>query len=285
MLEFTVKTNSEIRLSKAVFQYNPQISYAHLMSLLRKKDVMLNGKRINKDAFVHSGDVIRLYTTIWTADTYQYEVETVFENDSLLVYWKPKGLETQGEISLEAYARRAFPEAEACHRLDVNTDGLLIVAKSLDKKEAIVREMNEGRVEKFYLTALYGTLASAKIDKTAYLIKDSALGISRVVDGKIPGAMPIRTLFNEVATFPGWTIAEVRLYTGRTHQIRAQAFQMGNYVLGDGKYCPDKIRRKFPFKKQALSAYKLHFTSSAEEFNGLTGRTLVHDCELTEFIK
>ena len=284
MIEFTIKSNSEIRLSKAVFQYNQQISYAHLMSLLRKKDVMVNGRRVNKDVLVRYGDVIRLYTTVYTPETYRYDVKKVYENEHLLIFYKPKGLETQGDISLEAFARRQFPYAEACHRLDVNTDGLLIVAKSCEVKEIIVREMNEGKIQKYYLAALYGTLNAPVIDKSAFIVKDSEAGVSRVFNDKTAGALPIRTVFTEKAVFPGWTLAEIRLHTGRTHQIRAQAFQLGNYVLGDGKYCPDKVRRQFPFKKQALSAYKLHFDTDSDVFDGLHGKTIAVECSLSEYL-
>ena len=76
MIEFIVNNNTQIRLSKAVFQYNPSISYGHLMSLFRKKDVMVNGKRTGTDITVKKGDVIRLYTTVHTPETYVYNVET-----------------------------------------------------------------------------------------------------------------------------------------------------------------------------------------------------------------
>ena len=284
MIEFTIKNKCEIRLSKAVFQYNPSISYGHVMTLLRKKDVMVNGVRTNKDVLVKSGDLIRLYTTVHTPDTYVYDVETVFENDHVFVFWKPKGLETQGEISLEAHAKRLCATALACHRLDVNTDGLLIVAKSEQAKDAICKQMNDGHIQKFYLTALYGRLSAPKIDKSAFIVKDADKGISRVIDGKTAGALPIRTVFSELGVLDGFTVAEVRLFTGRTHQIRAQAFAMGNYVLGDGKYCPDKIKRQFPFKKQALTAYKLTFDTDIAELNGINGKTLQHECALLDMI-
>lgn len=283
MIEFICDTNGT-RVSRLVLLRYPMISYSHLMSLFRKKDVMVNGKRIKEDIAVKIGDSIRIYTDVYTSDTYKYNVETEYEDDNIIIFWKPKGLETEGDISLSAYAKTICPDSFACHRLDVNTDGFVIFAKGEIARKAVVKAMNEGGISKYYLAALYGKLERPYYDIKAYIKKDKDASHCVVVDKKQEGALPIRTVVKEIAYLNGFTLAEIKLFTGRTHQIRAQMANIKHYVLGDGKYCPMSINKQFSFKKQALSAYKLVFESDSDILKSLKGRTFVHKCGLSDIL-
>lgn len=268
MLEF-VYTGKSTTLTKAVTSRYPSLNYSHLRSLLRKKDVMVNGVRIKEDVEVLSGATIRLYTTIHTSADYDYRVGTVYEDDNIFIFNKPKGLEVEGDVSLITYARKLCPTAEAVHRLDLNTDGLIIVAKGNSVAEILKEEIKNRRIEKHYVCAVYGHTGSAK-RLEGYLKKDATKGKVTVFDTRVDGAVKIVTEYKTIKNFEDYSILDVNLVTGRTHQIRAHLAHVGHPILGDGKYGTREINSKFNFKKQALTAYKLIFktTGKLDYLNG-----------------
>ena len=262
MIEFIHDTKPTL-LSKAVTSRYPSISYSHLRLLLRKKDVRVDGVRVNEDVQVHRGAVIRVYTTVKTAEDYDYDVETVYEDDNLFIFNKSKGLETEGDVSLLSYARRLNPNAHPVHRLDVNTDGLIIVAKSEKARDLLVEQIKSRNIEKHYACAVYGALTGNKT-MSAYLLKDATKSKVTIYDKKVDGAVKIITEYTVIKSFPDYTVLDVNLITGRTHQIRAHLSHIGHPILGDGKYGRRDINRRFPFKKQALTSYKLIFHTTGE---------------------
>ena len=258
----------------------PQISYSHLRSLFRKKDVLVDGLRVKEDVKVNSGVVIRLYTTIYTKDDYVYNVETIYEDDNIFIFNKPKGLETEGEISLLSYARRSCPTAQAVHRLDVNTDGLIIVAKDENVADLLITEIKNRRIEKHYVCAVLGhTGASKRLE--AYLVKDVKNAKVAVFDKKVDGSVKIITEYETIKQHMDYAILDVNLITGRTHQIRAHLSHVGHPILGDGKYSTREVNDRFPFKKQALTSYKLIFHTEGK-LSYLDGKTFSINSPLLE---
>lgn len=277
MLEFRYKGKTTT-LIKAVLSNYPALSYSHLRALLRKKDVLIDGVRVKEDLPLSDGATVRLYTTIHTGDNYQYKVDTVYEDENIFIFNKPKGLEVEGEISLITYAKRLCPTSIAVHRLDVNTDGLIIVAKSRKLADILKFEIKNRCIEKRYVCAVYGHTGEHK-RLESYLKKDSTNGVVKVYDERVEGSVKIITEYTTIKNLSDYSILDVNLITGRTHQIRAHLAYVGHPILGDGKYGTRAINAKFPFKKQALTAYKLIFHTDGE-LGYLNGRSFEIDSQL-----
>jgi Pseudouridylate synthases, 23S RNA-specific len=111
------------KLTKVLADVCPLISYNQVMRLLKNKDIKVNGTRVGTDVTVESGSVIVVYVK-------DVSLKTVFEDANLLIVYKPKGLASEGEVSAESIMRPLREKLILCHRLDTNTDGLLIFAKS-----------------------------------------------------------------------------------------------------------------------------------------------------------
>lgn len=277
MLEFIYKGQTTT-LIKAVISKYPSLSYSHLRTVLRKKDVLVDGVRVKDDVKISDGSTIRLYTTIHTADNYEYKVDTVYEDDAIFIFNKPKGLEVEGDISLITYAKRLCSTSQAVHRLDINTDGLIIVAKNEKIADFLKIEIKNRRIEKHYVCAVYGRTGGAK-RLESYLKKDAFNGMVKVYDKKVDGSVKIITEYTTIKSFSDYSVLDVNLITGRTHQIRAHLAYVGHPILGDGKYGTRAINSKFPFKKQALTAYKLTFYTEGE-LGYLYGKTFKIDNKL-----
>lgn len=280
MIEFEY-TGKPTPLSKVVTSRYPQISYSHLRALLRKKDVVVDGVRVKEDVKVNSGVVVRLYTTVYSKEDYVYKVDTVYEDQNIFIFNKPKGLETEGEISLVSFAKRSCPTAQAVHRLDVNTDGLIIVAKDENIANLFISEIKNRRIEKHYVCAVLGC-TSGKKRLESYLKKDTDKAKVEIYDKKVDGSVKIITEYTTLKTYPDYSVLDVNLITGRTHQIRAHLSHVGHPVLGDGKYSTREINDKFSFKKQALTSYKLIFHTEGS-LSYLNGKTFCIDSPLLEF--
>ena len=277
MLEF-IYNGKPTNLIKATSSNYPSLSYSHLRALLRKKDVMVNGVRVKEDVTVTDGAVIRIYTTIHTSEDYSYNVDTVYEDEKIYIFNKPKGLEVEGEISLMTYCKRLCSTARAVHRLDLNTDGLVIVAKNDAIADILNSEIKNRRIEKHYVCAVYGHTGSSK-RLEGYLKKDADKSKVTVYGKRVEGSVKIITEYTTLKMLSDCSVLDVNLITGRTHQIRAHLAFVGHPILGDGKYGTREINSKFSFRKQALTAYKIIFHTEGE-LSYLNGKVFQIDSEL-----
>lgn len=282
MLEF-VYNDEKRKLSKIISVRYPMLGYGRFRSLLKNKDITIDGKRIKEDVYVDKGAVIRMYVDLPKLDDFEYNIETVYEDDNILVLNKPKGIETQGIISVESYAKTLCPTARAVHRLDVNTDGLIIIAKNEKIEKLLIQAIKDNRIHKQYLSAVYGrTKEQERI--VAYLKKNSQKAFVKIYDRHVPGSVKIITEYKTVFYGNNFSVVDINLITGRTHQIRAQFAYLGHQVLGDGKYGREEINLQFPYKKQALTAYKIRFETT-NELSYLNGKTIEIDCHLKDLKK
>lgn len=169
----------------------------------------------------------------------------LFEDTHLVVVSKPAGLLSQGESTGDAnlvdWCRGHFGRnyVGLVHRLDRFTSGLMVVAKRSKSAERLTNALRDGELVRVYHAILEGKLSVAA-DWRHYLRKDPATNTTSVVRPGSPGAkeasLHVRPLESKTVRGASLTLAEFRLETGRSHQIRVQSAAMGHPLLGDSKY-------------------------------------------------
>ena len=262
-MKFTVSRSQ--KLSRALDDRS--VGYAAFRKLLRKREIRVNGRRVSEDETLSPGDQVEVYVRL--------SVPVVYEDDRILVCDKPANMETVGEGALEEILRETRPTVIACHRLDRNTEGLVIFAKSERAEHEIARLLRERRILKIYecLVLCRGTLPEGRFE--AYLCKDARLGKVNIFKDSQKDGKKILTNVRELDKInKEISRAEVWLETGRTHQIRAHLAYLGCPVLGDGKYGDFEANRRYGKKGQMLRATRLEFRNCDGMFADLNGTVL-----------
>jgi 23S rRNA pseudouridine955/2504/2580 synthase len=188
----------------------------------------------------------------------------IFEDRALLALNKPSGIATHGgsgvsfgAIELLRKLRPGEP-LELVHRLDRDTSGLLVVAKKRSALTELQRLIREGRLEKRYLTLLVGDIGKKPFTIDAPLLKSTLQGGERMVRVDAEGKASV-SHFRLIERAGAHSYTEVRIDTGRTHQIRVHSLHAGHPVAGDEKY-GDKDANK-ALKAAGLKRLFLHAAS------------------------
>ena len=266
-LEFECK--KEQMLFDLIFENKPNINYSIIKTALRKKDIKLNGKRITKNQLLRKNDII----TLFLPEKKRKNVQIIYEDDKVIIAHKPSGMETTKKD--KAYQNSdcledIFEGTYACHRLDKNTEGLLILAKS----QKIANQMKEvfklKKIEKTYQTIASGEVKDFD-NLQDYLIKKD--GKVQIFAKEVDNSKIIQTNYAKVAQKNDLFLLNVELLTGRTHQVRAHLAFHKIYVLGDNKYGNKDMNKKYHTKRQLLCATKIHFGKLPEIFENLSNKT------------
>ena len=260
-------SEKEQRVCKAVESYG--VPYYAVRKALRKKDVLVNGKRITDDINIVKGDKVKVFYNL--DDTVYYT--TVFEDDNLLAVYKYAAITTE-----DLAERLKIKGVKAVHRIDRNTEGVLLFAKNEIAEKELVNGFKKGLFEKYYLATVYGIPEKKHDILSARLVKDDVNSIVKITKDK---GTPIKTEYTVIKTYNDvypTSLLLVRLHTGKTHQIRAHLAYIGHFIIGDGKYGEEKINRYFKKKKQMLESNKivLHFLKDSPLYY-LNGKEIVKE--------
>lgn len=245
---------------------------SRIYRILRTGEVRVNKGRAKPMQRINTGDVIRI-PPVRVAEREAPELPprrvqamremVLYEDDHLLVLNKPPGLAVHGgsgvPYGLIELARAAWghlPGLELAHRLDRDTSGCLILAKSRDALLGVQRQLVDKHTRKTYLALLKGSWRGGPRRIEAPLLKNELQGGERVVRVDERGKMAIST-FEPIKTFGRQaTLARVDIETGRTHQIRVHAQHMGHPLAGDDKYGDEAFNKQM--KAYGLSRIFLH---------------------------
>ena len=255
---------------------------SHVYRILRSGEVRVNSKRVPPEYRLQSGDEVRvpplrLGAEVKPAVPVGREYRIVHEDDGLLVVDKPAGMAVHGgsgvSFGVIEQLRRQRPQArflELAHRLDRETSGLLLVVKKRSVLTALHDLFREGHVEKRYLALVKGRwrepLRHVKLTLHKYLTEDGERRVSVSPEGKAA-----HSIVRLVARWENFSLVEVELKTGRTHQIRVHLADLGFPLCGDDKYGDFALNKTL--QKQGLGRMFLHAAKLALDHPG-TGERL-----------
>lgn len=305
MRQLTVHKNDENqRLDKYLKKYLKEAPGSFIYKMLRKKNIVLNGKKADGTEKLTAGDEIKLFFAEETLvkftgesadkDILQFPVmnnlEILFEDEDVLILNKPAGELSQKaeakDVSMNEYALGYLQQTGAiteeslkvfkpsvCNRLDRNTSGILIVAKTYQAAREFCEALQKRTVRKFYRCIVRGEVKKAEsID--GYLWKDEKTNKVQIFKDKREGTFEIHTAYKPIKCEKGLTLLEVHLITGRTHQIRAHLSSIGHSILGDPKYGDKKLSEKYKVKYQLLHACRLELDGFTGEFTKYNGKII-----------
>jgi 23S rRNA pseudouridine955/2504/2580 synthase len=251
--------------------------------LLRTGQVRVNGKRAKPDTRLATGDLLRI-PPVRIAErgqsgapppkmVKQVTDAVIFEDRDFLAIDKPAGIASHGGSGIDfgaielLRAARTRDHLELVHRLDRDTSGVLLFARTRTGLTGVQALIREGEVTKQYLCLLTGKLGRAKFDVNAPLRKSMLAGGERMVRVDDAGK-PALTFFREIERHRDGSLVEATLDTGRTHQIRVHAAHAGHPVAGDPKYGDRGANKRF----RELGLKRLFLHAARFEFE-LGGRT------------
>ncbi len=221
-------------------------------TLLKGKDIKVNGKKVCADMILKKGDEVCYYMS--QAQESKKAFEIVYEDANVIVVDKLSGVNSEAVFSEIA----SCGEAYFIHRLDRNTEGLMIFARTERAEAELLSAFRDRRIEKTYYALVIGQMPSAHAVARAYLKKDEKNARVFVSALKTQGE-EIVTEYEVVEERGETSLLKITLHTGKTHQIRAHLAFLGHPVVGDGKYGDGEFNRKEHATRQRLLAKQLRF--------------------------
>ena len=273
------------RIDRLIRRDYPEVPEHLVRAAFFRRDVKLDGKRVTKDTRVRAGQELRLYLRETAGNALPLEV--VYEDGDVLLVNKPAGISVEadgkGGITLtdlcERYVRRSSGETEreflfapaACHRLDHQTSGLCLFARTPEALEILQDVFRKRSLEKYYECLVRGIPKPPEAECAAWLVKDPAAARVRIYDRPRENARPILTGYETLQAGPVSRL-RVHLITGRTHQIRAHLAALGHPILGDDVYGDRMWNRREKVRELRLCAVSLKVDTGGK-LPALDGKT------------
>ena len=299
MREFIIN-NSEngLTLEKYVFKVLKNAPTSFIYKLFRKKDVKVNGHHQDKKYRLNANDIVAIYVTDQQFAVFEKEKELepntkikdwiIYEDKNVLFVNKPRGLlvqksdprdESLDQLVIEYLmaTNQYDPNKEKgfipgpAHRLDRNTSGLVAFGKNHASLELLFGLFkNHDLINKHYLALVVGQVENEKGTIDAPLKKDEETNTVKVAkNGKTA-----KTVYKLIKKYDEYSLLDVTLLTGRTHQIRVHMAYINHPIVGDAKYgnfaVNKEFKQKYGFQSQFLHAYKMGFGDLPEPLSNLS---------------
>ena len=263
------------RIDNFLFKLLKGVPKSHVYRILRG-EVRVNKKRVNQTYRLQLGDLLRVppIRVSETPKSKQMHIPAVefpilHEDDALIAVNKPSGVAVHGGsgvsfgvIEQMRHARQKEKYIELVHRIDRETSGVLLLSKKRSALTAMHEIMREGNSDKRYIVLVLGQWKNARQHVKLPLYKmDSPQGEKRVFVRE--GGQASHTIFTLQKSWPGFTLLEAQIKTGRTHQIRVHLSHLGFPIAGDDKYgdfTRNKLLAKQGLKRMFLHAHSIAFS-------------------------
>ena len=285
-MKFTI-TKSE-KLIKALIHNIQGMSFGSAQKSIRLGKVKVNDKRTKDNIDLKVGDIVDIYEFNKTKPT----IPVLYEDDNIIIVNKPQGIEcaTRDKSSDNTYSlEELFEEKSAIvvHRLDRLTEGIVILARNKDIATKFEKIFRTREVNKFYKAFVTNIPKSTGIKK-AFLKKNSKTASVEISNKELPEYKEILTEIITIEEYNSNALLDIKLHTGRTHQIRAHLSHLGHPILGDTKYGQNEQKNnpyKDKYKGYFLTAYKVEFNITDKELNYLNGLVIEIIPKWLELIK
>lgn len=309
MVKLTVSKNeSGQRFDKLLQKLLKEAPMSFIYKMLRKKNITLNGKKVEGSEKTSVGDEVCLFLSDETYSRFSGKSvpsenvkrqeqkiphlrpdEIVYEDNDVIIVNKPVGELSQkaesNDVSINerivAYLKeKSVSGSEAfvpgiCNRIDRNTSGLVIAGKSLAGLQDASRLLKEHRIGKYYLCIAKGML-DRELHINAFIVKNEETNKVLVHNREVSGSEHIEAEYYPLISGKAFTLMGVRLITGKPHQIRAHLGSLGHPLAGDVKYGYVKTEG-VSVTHQLLHAFLLDFPSDCERLVSLSGKSISAD--------
>lgn len=270
------------RLDQVASDMFPDFSRSRLQVWIKSGELTVNGEPRKPRDKVHAGDLLEIRAELAEIEDLPQpiELDIVFEDDDIIVLNKQAGLVVHpgagnqkdtlvNGLLYHAGGQAELPRAGIVHRLDKETSGLMVIARTLKSHSNLVEQLQERSVSRIYEALVFGRPSlQGEIDAPIGRHPTNRVKMAVVDSGK-----PALTRWQTLARFAGVTHLQLSLVTGRTHQIRVHMQSRGFPLVGDPTYKANVPRHRewseelrdqlFGFKRQALHARKLSFVHPA----------------------
>ncbi len=302
MKEITIGANEEgQRLDKLLTKILNEAPAGFIYKMLRKKNITLNGRKAEGKERLRKGDAVQLYLSDDTLAKFHLRRETtegtvlaesgiLFQDEKIMILNKPSGLLSQKskpeddslndrmiryllQKGILTAKQQATFQPSVCNRLDRNTSGIVLAGISLEGSRGLSAMLRQRSLKKYYLTLVLGRMTEPAA-VSAYLTKDTVNNRVRISETDQNGASHIEARYVPLFTGSMYTLLEVELITGKSHQIRAHLAYLGHPVAGDAKYGKAEENRRFRMQygiqNQFLHAYRVVFPPLTGEWENLS---------------